>query len=208
MRYIQWAPVALALSGALFSPLSQAQSAASPSPASAASAPACPAPGRPAIAPVNNPGFVAGENGIPKGWRGVEHVNPGHYLFESDTAVYRSAPPSFRLRRIGTEAHATLEQTIRVAPCWRGKTARLSSELKTQGADGAGGGLILQMRDIDNRVLLWNHMNDSRVIGTQDWKRYSVELPLPEATEEIRIGILLDEQGTLWADDVRLEILN
>lgn len=205
MRYLRWAPWALALSGALFSPLSQAQSAASPS---AASAPACPAPGRSVVAPVINPGFVAGENSIPKGWLGREHVNAGHYLFESDTAVYRSAPPSFRLRRVGTEAHATLEQTLRVAPCWRGKTARLSSELKTLGADGAGGGLILQMRDIDNRVLLWNHMNDSRVIGTQDWKRYSIELPIPEGTEDIRIGILLDEQGTLWADDVRLEILN
>lgn len=205
MRYLRWAPWALALSGALFSPLSQAQSAASPS---AASAPACPAPGRSVVAPVINPGFVAGENSIPKGWLGREHVNAGHYLFELDTAVYRSAPPSFRLRRVGTEAHATLEQTLRVAPCWRGKTARLSSELKTLGADGAGGGLILQMRDIDNRVLLWNHMNDSRVIGTQDWKRYSIELPIPEGTEDIRIGILLDEQGTLWADDVRLEILN
>lgn len=205
MRYLRWAPWALALSGALFSPLSQAQSAASPS---AAGAPACPAPGRSVVAPVINPGFVAGENSIPKGWLGREHVNAGHYLFESDTAVYRSAPPSFRLRRVGTEAHATLEQTLRVAPCWRGKTARLSSELKTLGADGAGGGLILQMRDIDNRVLLWNHMNDSRVIGTQDWKRYSIELPIPEGTEDIRIGILLDEQGTLWADDVRLEILN
>lgn len=50
-------------------------------------------------------------------------------------------------------------------------------------------------------------MNDARVRGTQPWKRYDIELAIPANAERLRVGVMLEEQGTLWADDISLEIV-
>ncbi|MFY3386054.1 hypothetical protein [Paracidovorax sp. MALMAid1276] len=167
----------------------------------------CPMPGKPAPVALQNPSFDAVSAGRPQHWVAKEHRVSGHYEFTVDAVQPRSAPGSARIRQIKVEDFGVLDQTLAIQPCWRGQRARLSAHLRTEGADGVGAGLVMQTVSPDGGIQTWNHMNDARVRGTQPWKAYTIELAIPENAERLRVGVMLEEQGTLWADDISLEIV-
>jgi len=132
----------------------------------------------------------------------------GHYEFTVDNVDAYSSPSSARIRQVQVEDFGVLDQTIAVPECWRGQRARLTGYLRTAAADGVGAGLVMQTVSPDGGIQTWNHMNDARVRGTQPWRRYQIELPIPANAERLRVGVMLEEQGTLWADDLSLEIIH
>ena len=71
-----------------------------------------------------------------------------------------------------------------------------------------GGALTLQITDGSGNTLVHNYMDNRRVRGDQGWKHYSVEVKLPPQTYYVNVGPMLEEDGTLWADDMVLEILD
>ncbi len=175
--------------------------------AALAQAPSCPSSDMPAKVFLQNPSFQAGPDGRPLHWVAKEHRVSGHYEFTVDTVEPYSAPGSARIRRVKVEDFGVLDQTLSVPACWLGQRARLSAYLRTAGADGVGAGLVMQTVSPDGGIQTWNHMNDARVRGTQTWKRYEIELAIPVNAERLRVGVMLEEEGTLWADDISLEIV-
>ncbi|MEO7640271.1 MAG: hypothetical protein ABIU07_02555, partial [Ramlibacter sp.] len=106
------------------------------------------------------------------------------------------------------EAFGLLEQRVVAQPAWEGHTVRLSGSLKTVGATGGGGALVLQARTASAVILTHDHMDDRRLKGDQGWKKVSVQLKLPPQTRQLLVGVMLEEGGTLWADDLMLELLD
>ena len=98
-----------------------------------------------------------------------------------------------------------LKQETLIPACWKGKLAKLSGYLRTDKAMGGGGALVLHVTDGSN-ILKWNHMNDARVKGTQDWKRYTIELRIPDNGYMLEAAVMLEDDGALWVDDLTLEI--
>jgi hypothetical protein len=43
--------------------------------------------------------------------------------------------------------------------------------------------------------------------GTTEWTRYEVTLTIPPQTQSIRVGAMLTGPGSVWLDDVALEVL-
>ncbi|MCL2074328.1 MAG: S41 family peptidase [Marinilabiliaceae bacterium] len=49
-----------------------------------------------------------------------------------------------------------------------------------------------------------NEIRDIDFNGTNDWKEYSISIPLPDETKIIRLGVFFRGEGKLWADDFRV----
>jgi hypothetical protein len=157
---------------------------------------------------IQNPSFNAGADGLIALWSPVEHNTGNSYTFTVDNNAPYSAPSSARIHRYGLEDYGLLDQLVRTQPTWASKTARLSGALKTDNANDGGGALVIQTRLGDGSILTSNHMEDGRVKGTTAWKLYSVDVKIPNNAYHIRIGAMLDGGGTLWVDDLKLEIIN
>lgn len=168
--------------------------------------PAALPPGQPV--PLVNASFNADGQGRLAGWLASEHNTGNSYTFMADTQQARSQPSSARIQRYGQEIFGLLEQEVRVKPEWIGKTARLSGHLKSAGVSGTGGALVLQARLGGGAILVHNHMDDRRVRGDTPWTLYTVEIKLPPNAWSLRVGVLLEDGGTLWADDLALDIMD
>ncbi|MBX2904861.1 MAG: hypothetical protein KF744_02405 [Taibaiella sp.] len=59
---------------------------------------------------------------------------------------------------------------------FKGKAIKLTGYLKTDGAT-AGAGLWMRIDGTDGQFLQFDNMQDRKVMGTTDWKQYTVELP-------------------------------
>ena len=93
---------------------------------------------------------------------------------------------------------------------YAGKTVRLSAWIRTEAIPEhrrSGAGLVLAaMRD--GTILAHEHMKASRVRGTTDWKRYTIELALPPRMTRLELGAMLEGSGTMWVDDFELEVVD
>ena len=194
------------LCGACAQPAAPGAAAVAPAPSPVAATSAA-ASGR-TVVPLKNPSFDPDATGRMVGWSRIEHARGKSYYFVADPENAHSAPASARITRHGPEFFGALDQRIKADPAWIGKTARLSGYLKTQGATGVGGALTLQITDGRGNTLVHNYMDNRRVRGDQGWKHYSVEVKLPPQTYYVNVGPMLEEDGTLWADDMVLEILD
>lgn len=157
--------------------------------------------------PLKNPSFNVDDKGRFPGWAAMEHSQSGSYTFDADTTRAHSSPTSLRIRRIGAEPWGLVEQVITIPPDWLGKTVRLGGYLRTEGADG-GGALLIQTRAAGGSPLTYDHMNAGRPTGTQDWKRYSVEVKIPKEAKGLMVGAMLDGNGALWVDDLSLVLVD
>lgn len=157
---------------------------------------------------LKNSSFTAANTGLITDWSAKEHSEGKSFTFSLDSNEPYSTPTSARIHRVGTEIYGILDQRVQMQAAWIGKVARLSAALKTEKVDSFGAGLILQAIGGGDTILEWNHMNNRRVTGTTAWQRYEVELIVPSTAVFMRVGVMLEGGGTLWADDVNLEIVN
>ena len=155
-----------------------------------------------------NPSFDLSGAGSLEGWEANEHNAGNSFSFVPDTQNPLSTPASARINRYGNESWGLFRQTIPVKAIWIGKTARLTGSLRSEGADSFGGALFLQTRSGSDDVLTFNHMNDRRLYGSKPWASYSVDIKIPPQATQFNVGVMLEGGGTLWADDLKLEIID
>lgn len=86
-----------------------------------------------------------------------------------------------------------------------GSRVKLTGYLKTENVSGFAG--IWIRTDGRGGVLQLNNMRPVGLMGTTDWKQYSVELPYdPVKTTNVLIGGLLAGKGKIWVDNLQLEV--
>ncbi len=131
-----------------------------------------------------------------------------------------------------TEHHALLDKTIRkegkyaikiVAPNtkeaaegfgasftiipskYAGKNITLRGYVKTEKVIAGYAGLWMR-QDGEAGMLEFDNMNNRGLKGDQDWTLCEITLPLNPQTKKINIGGLLVGDGTMWFDDLSLDI--
>ncbi len=175
-------------------------------PAAAVTQPAA-APAAPRPESLTNAGFEStrpGPRGDPEGWFSYQHAGPVSYQFSVDATERHSGERSLRIDNTGPEVYGAIAQGIN-ARAWRGKVARLSAWMKTRDADD--GGAVLTLLSLQTgATLAQNFMPDAPVKGTTGWKRYTITLTLPPRTDKLEVGAMLRGRGSVWLDDVELEI--
>lgn len=159
--------------------------------------------------PIQNASFdQASASGELAYWLASEHNQGNSYTFAARSDAVWSAPLSLKINRYGTETYGAMNQLVPLQASWIGKTARLSAYLKTADAVDGGAGLTLQMLGGAGEILDWNHMNDAKIKLNKPWQTYSITLKVLPKTSFISVGIMLEGGGTLWADDMKLELID
>lgn len=161
---------------------------------------------------VVNPGFESNVPGIdnnPEGWYSYQHAGPASYTFSLDGEVSHSGKQSARIDNTGPEVYGTLAQIVR-GPQFAGKTIRFTAWIKTRNVTGngwsKGTGLALTAYASGSTVGGTNFRRTA-VGGTTDWTRREVTAVAPARTDRIDFEISLTGPGTVWVDDVTLDVL-
>ena len=161
---------------------------------------------------VVNPGFESNLPGIdnnPEGWYSYQHAGPPSYDFVLDAGVSHSGVQSVRIDNTGPEVYGTFAQIIR-GPQFAGKTIRFTAWIKTRDVTGngwsKGTGLAITAYARGSTVGGTNFRRTA-IGGTTDWTRREVTAVAPAGTDRIDIEISLTGHGTVWVDDVTLEVL-
>lgn len=87
-----------------------------------------------------------------------------------------------------------------------GGALRYRGFLKSADADWGGLWMRVDGPRGSKRSLAFDNMDDRAVRGTTDWRRYTVELPVPAGARNVCLGVLLAGVGTLWADALTVEV--
>ncbi len=155
-----------------------------------------------------NAGFestVPGARGDPEGWFSFQHAGPLSYKYTSDTSQKKSGERALRIDNIGPEIYGAVAQGVDARP-HKGKVAKLSGWVKTIDANDNGVVLTL-LATQGGSTVTQNFMLDAPIKGTTEWKRYTITLPVPAAADRVEVGMMLRGKGTVWLDDVELEIV-
>lgn len=92
----------------------------------------------------------------------------------------------------------------RVPAQYRGSKIRLEAFMKTKDVQQGFAGILLRI-DNEDGALKFDNMESQNITGTNDWKKYSIELDYPEAeASRIYIGGILSGNGEAWFDDFNL----
>lgn len=145
-------------------------------------------------------------NGVPKGWF-TAGSHPNEYRMQVDHSITRSGKGSALIRSTvkRPSGFGTLMQTIS-ATDYLGKRIRLSGWVKAE--DAKGGGLWLRIDGDRSEMLAFDNMqNRGGINGKHDWKQYDIVLDVPQTSATLNFGILL-MYGSLWIDDLKLEIVD
>ncbi len=153
----------------------------------------------------------AGETteGAPPGW--VLAV-PGDSYKDYETALDGSVTHSGRISaRVSSKVaeprrEGTLMQVIR-ADKYRGKRIRLSGFVQAKEVATAAGMWMRTEREFE-KPLTMDNMGNRPVKGTSGWVACTIVLDVPQEAERIFFGVYLTGKGTMWADDLKFEIVD
>lgn len=170
-------------------------------------APADPAPAAaPPVVHGTNLDFEDGadERGGPLAWmgggRGYEIAADGEVVHGgagSGRITAKQLPP-------GDKNAAPLVQVLPAGP-FRGKRVRLSGWLRTRDITTGWAGLWMRVDSAAKPNIAFDNMPDRGPRGATDWKQYEVVLDVAEEASDIFFGVILAGNGTVWADDLKVE---
>jgi hypothetical protein len=142
----------------------------------------------------------------PAGWYHAGS-DPKSFEIERDPNEVHSGKSSARLASIVEKPNGfgTMMQSIDPTE-YHGKRLRLSAYIKAKEVTGWAG---MWMRvDGPKESLAFDNMQSRSIQGTRDWTRYEVVLDVAPEARAVAFGLLLEGVGTVWLDDVQLEIVD
>lgn len=145
---------------------------------------------------------------MPEGWQDGSGDRDGCFSMGLDAerpgcAVIRSTPLADHMP---TSQFATLSQAIAAEP-YLGGAIRVTCQLASKNLDGSGT-IWLRVDGQKAQAIRFDNLLDQPGVpltGTQDWKRFSIALDVPEEAVSIYFGFLLRGRGTLWARGFTVE---
>ena len=142
---------------------------------------------------------------IPTGWRGSINNLP-EVVMGIDTNVKHSGKASgfVQCRPLIKSGFGSLMQSV-AADDYRNKRVRLTVYVKTKDAELVQ--IFMSVHSSDSAIAYGNSLNES-IHENSDWTLSHVTLDIPESSRNIDFGVVLVGEGTVWADDYKLEIVD
>lgn len=152
-----------------------------------------------------NPSFEEPANGArAPGWFPSQHTGPvRNYEWAVDTETASEGKASYRIKRISPQAFGMINQGIIVAE-HAGKTLEFSASMK--GDDVGPEGWLLTV-NVESRNAILEQIRSTPVTGKAGWKRSAVRFKLPADAYELKLGVMLLDEGTGWVDDIKLRVV-
>jgi hypothetical protein len=155
-----------------------------------------------------NPGFESdkpGDHSDVEGWYMYQHAGEPSYAFVLDATSKRGGTRSMRIDNIGSQPYGSIAQVLPGA-AFAGKTIRFSGWLRAKGVTGDGAYLFV-IAERGGAIAAHDFMGGKEVKGDLDWALYTVTLAIPPFTDLLRVGATLQGPGSVWFDDVSIEIV-
>ncbi len=96
--------------------------------------------------------------------------------------------------------------TYRIPANYVGDSIKLSGRIKYENVKDYVGLLMRIDGAAKSGMLQFKSMQNLNIRGTNDWKEYSIALPLPANAENIYVGGILGKKGVAWFDDFKVSI--
>ena len=146
-----------------------------------------------------NLGFEAGLNG----W--TPESTSQDYVIDVDSTVAHSGQASGHIRsqQANSAGTAALSQYVK-AEAYRGKRVRITEYIKFDGANTAARFVVYAFGP-NNTTL---QADNQPLYSTAQWQKYDTDLYVPENSDRIAYGIVLEGSGQVWSDEVQIETVD
>jgi C-terminal processing protease CtpA/Prc len=145
----------------------------------------------------HNLDFETLENDTAKDW---SVFGNGDYKVTYDTSIVKSGNVSGAIESTGDNIEFNA-LAYKIPANFGGQKIKLTGYLKTENVEGFAG---LWLR-IDPQIG-FDNMRSRKIEGTNDWKKYEIELKLDNRSQQIVFGGLLSGSGKIWVDDLEITI--
>jgi hypothetical protein len=135
--------------------------------------------------------------GAPHGWGG----GPAGTVYV-DSVVVHAGRGAVRLERVASSPSGFTSVTKRLPVDFTGRQLELRGFLRTEGVTGFAG--LWMREDGPGGSLQFDNMGSRNLKGTTDWTEYTIRLPLDQDARDLFIGVLVQGEGKVWADDLQL----
>ena len=151
--------------------------------------------------------IIANNNKIPDGWFPAGS-NPSEYEMGIDKSTFQSGNSCAYLKSKSpkTKDFGTLMQTIN-AKNYLNKRLQISSYIKSEDVKGSCA-MWMRIDGYSKEQLGFDNMKGRAIKGTKDWQKYEIVLDIPTNSKSINYGILLSGEGTVWFDNLQLDIVD
>ena len=161
---------------------------------------------RKALKNLTNGGMNMKKNTEIKHWI-ITGTAPDKYKTGIDRTVFHTGTASAFIQSetedFTPDEYATIMQQFR-AEKFLGKRVRFSAFVKALEVEGWAG-LWMRLDGKFSVTLKLDNMQNRSIKGSANWNLYSCVLDVPQETELINIGILLNGKGRVWMDNVSFQ---
>jgi hypothetical protein len=141
-----------------------------------------------------------------KGWI-KSGGSPSDYEVGLDLKVtYRGAASAYIRSRGVPRGFGTLMQTFK-AETYRGKRLKMSASAKAENVRNWAG-FWMRVDSPESNAVSFDNMQDRPISGSIDWVTYQIVLDVPENSDEIAFGLLLDGPGRVWLTNFQFEVVS
>jgi len=152
--------------------------------------------------------FAIGEH--PKGWMKTP-VDQALFAYDRDQDFVYAGEASGRLSARTEEVNWNNSvpgffQKLDAAPL-KGRTMRLQAQVRVQNASN-GAVLWMRLDDAKGNSFAFVHTYDRPIDGTRDWQDVSLEIAVVDPAVDLVFGVLSQDTGTVWVDEVTLTALD
>ncbi len=140
------------------------------------------------------------DTGAPTYWQSKS----SSYQFTTDDRIASEGTRSLRIRSIGEGPHQ-LGANWQELPELAGKRVRVSAHIKRENISDYGA--VYLRADVNKQLAVLETMSSQALGGTADWTEASFTVSIPLDADPVFLGATLYGTGTLWVDDIRIEVL-
>ncbi|WP_299337998.1 S41 family peptidase [uncultured Psychroserpens sp.] len=125
----------------------------------------------------------------------------GDYQITYDTKIVKNGKVSGAIESTGDNIEFKA-LSYNIPANFGGKKIKLTGYLKTENVENGWAGLWMR---IDPQIA-FDNMRSRKIDGTNDWKKYEIELKLNNRAQQIVFGGLLSGSGKIWVDDLEITV--
>lgn len=130
------------------------------------------------------------------------------YEIGLDKSVYKSGGISAYLESNQTkiEGFGTLMQTCS-AENYLGKRIKMIAYIKSENVVNKAGMWLRVDSKEPRKTLGFDNMKDRPIKGNINWTKYEIVLDVPQESDLLNFGVLINGTGKVWIDDIKFEIV-
>lgn len=153
---------------------------------------------------LQNTGFEDSDaSGRVPGWPSVVHAGDSYLVGLDDSQAF-AGESSLIIKNTGKPSWGGAHQTIR-AEHMAGREIEMTVRVKAANVSAPGFYIALKATQMGRE--LDDIKTADSVRSDVDWKKISLRTMLPKETTHLEVSLILDGDGSVWVDDVHLDLL-